>query len=162
MGSRVHSNRVTGTSLDTETTVDAAQRINLIADREFFNGVVRIFSGLNVDALRRTGSRAQKARRALNRSILFQRQAVPTPKRIRIRRPLVWILDGNGCLNTAGQPQLMQRMHKKVTPEAVSRDCEAANHLGKIEALPKRHLFDSFHSVRSTLRRRLMENLINL
>src|SRR5215468_4114110 len=102
MRSRIHSNRITGTRLDAKTAIDAAQGVDLVSDRVFFNRIVRILTGLDINALSRTGSRAQKTSRALNRAVIFQGQAVPTPKSVRIRGSFIRILDGNRRLKFPG------------------------------------------------------------
>src|SRR5215510_4680519 len=100
--SGIHSDRITGTRLDTKTAIDAAQSVDLVANRVFFNRIVRIFARLDINALGRTGSRAQKTSRALNRAVIFQGEAMPPAEGIRIRRSFIGILDGNRGLKFAG------------------------------------------------------------
>src|SRR4029077_16804149 len=102
MGSRIHANRIARTGLDTKTTVDAAQGIDFVSYGEFLSGVVVILARLDVNALSRTGSRAQKTSRALNCPVIFQGQAVSPPEGIGIRRSFIGILDGNCRLKFAG------------------------------------------------------------
>src|SRR5262249_16642950 len=82
--SRIHSNPITGTSRDKKSAIDAAQSVDLVANGLFFTRIVRILTRLDINALGRTGSRAQKTSRALNRAVIFQGEAMPTPKGIRI------------------------------------------------------------------------------
>src|SRR5262249_27610149 len=49
--SGTHSNRITGTRLDTKSAIDAAQSVDLVANRVFFNRIVRILTRLDINAL---------------------------------------------------------------------------------------------------------------
>src|SRR5262249_44065350 len=57
----VHPDRVAWTGLHAQAAVDAAQRVDFVADRELFDLWIGRLAGLYVYALRRTGCRAQVA-----------------------------------------------------------------------------------------------------
>src|SRR2546422_1011841 len=47
------------------------------------------------------------------------------------------------------KPQEMERVDRQVSPEAITRDHQAAYDLREIEAFPETHLFDSLHTRKS-------------
>src|SRR5262245_37864968 len=106
MRSRIHANRIAGTGFHAKATVDTPQGIDLVANRILLDGVVWIFSRLDVDTFCGTGGGAQKTGRALNRAVILQRQTVTPAESFRIRRSFVGILNSNRRLNTARQAEL--------------------------------------------------------
>lgn len=74
MRSGIHSNRVAGTGFDTHAAINAAQRIDFVADRVLLDRITRILSGLDVDTVSRAGGRAKKARRAVGGVIRAESQ----------------------------------------------------------------------------------------
>src|SRR4029077_11578570 len=72
----VHPNRITRARLDTHTTVDATQRIDLIAHGIFLDIGVWMLPGFDMDTVRRARSRAQETRRAADRAVFFQGQTM--------------------------------------------------------------------------------------
>src|SRR5437867_9197419 len=69
----VHTDRVAGARFHTHATVDAAQSIDLVAQREFFHVGIWVLTRLDVDAIGRTSGRAQKTGSAAHRPVLFER-----------------------------------------------------------------------------------------
>src|SRR5919106_3174508 len=143
MSTRIHANGITGAGLDAEAAIDTAQRIDLVANGKFFDGVVRILAGFNVNTFGGTRCRAEKTGRALNRTVFLQGQPVSPAKGVGIRRPLVRVLDGNRCLKTLCQSKLMENMDEQISPEAVASNHQPSGHLRKVKSFPKTHLFNS-------------------
>ena len=105
MGSGIHANRIARTSFDTVTAINTPQRVDFVANRKFFYRIVRIFSGLDIDAFRRTRRGTEKTSSALHRAVLFQRQPMAATKGIRIRRALFGVLHGDRRLGVASPSQ---------------------------------------------------------
>ena len=137
MGATIHANRVAGTGLDAKAAVDAAQRVDFIAHCEFFNGIIRIFTGLDVDTIGRAGGRAKKASRAVGGVVLVERQPVAPAKCIGIRCSLLRVLDRDGGLAIFCQTERMENVDAKIAPEAVTSYKKAARDLGEIDSLPE-------------------------
>jgi len=72
-----------------------------------------------------------------------------TTKGLRIWDSLIGILDRNRRLLVFGQAKEMERVDRQVSPEAITRDHQAAYDLREIEAFPETHLFDSLHTRKS-------------
>src|SRR5581483_7430273 len=92
MRSGVHANRVAGAGLDTHAAINAAQRIDFVADRVFLDRIARIFSGLDVNTVGRAGGRAKKTGRAVGGVIRAESQTVPAAKGVRIKSSFFGIL----------------------------------------------------------------------
>src|SRR5437868_12394911 len=73
---RVHPDRVLRAGLDAEAADDAAQLVDLEADRVLLDGLVVVLAGLDVDALRGAGSRAHVAGDAARAAVRARGQAM--------------------------------------------------------------------------------------
>lgn len=69
------------------------------------------------------------------------------PESFRVRGSFVRVLNGNRRLDTAGQAELVERVHQEIAPETVSGNRQAAYDLGEVQALPQGHFLDSFHLI---------------
>ena len=147
MRSGIHANRVARASFDTVTAINTAQRVDFVANRKFFYRIVRIFSGLDVDAFRRTRRGTEKTSSTLHRAVLFQRQSMTATKGVRIRRALFGVLHGDRRRGVACQAKQLQDVNDQIPPEPVAGHEQAAHYFGKIESLPERHFFNSFHEL---------------
>src|SRR5574341_143350 len=141
MGTAIHANRVAGTGFHAQAAVNAAQRIDLIANRVLLDGIIRIFAGLDVDTLGRAGGRAKKASGAVSGVVLVESQPVTPAKRVRIRRSLLRVLDRDGGLKSFCQTKRMENVDAEITPEVITGYGKAAQYLRDIGSLPERHRF---------------------
>src|SRR5581483_842302 len=141
----VHADRVARASLDAKAAVNAAQGVDLVADRKLLDRPVGILAGLDVDAFRGTRGGAEKTGRALHTAVVLQRQAMAPAESVGIGRALLGILHGNRSLEIAGETEPMQNMDGEIAPEAITGHAQPADNFREIEPFPERHFFDSFH-----------------
>ncbi len=66
-------------------------------------------------------------------------------KGVRIRRTFFGVLYGDRRRFVARQAKQVQNVNSQVPPEPVAGHEQTAHYLGKIESLPERHFFNSFH-----------------
>src|SRR5262249_28676857 len=118
----VHANGVAGARLDAVAAVDAAQRVDLVARRILLYRGILALGCLDVDALRGTGRRAEKARRTTHGAILLERQAVASSVVITIALALFGILHGDHRAPIFEQPDLVGKVETEVSPKTIPGD----------------------------------------
>lgn len=150
MHARIHSDGIARTGLDAKAAVDAAKRVDFVAEGILFNRIIRILSRLNIDAFGRAGGGAEKTCRALNRPVLFQSKPMACPKCLWIGKSFIRVLNGDRGFEMLGHPKHMKRVDRQISPEVPARDHQAAQDLREIEPFPETHLFESFHAKKST------------
>src|SRR5207253_6474870 len=93
VGPGVHPDRVLRAGLDAEAADDAAQLVDLEADRILLDRLIFVLAGLDVDALRGAGGRAHVAGDAARAAVGTRGQAVHAAVARRIRLALFGIVD---------------------------------------------------------------------
>jgi hypothetical protein len=145
MVTRVHPNRVAGAGLHTQTAVDAPERVDFKTKGKLLHRRIGMFPGLDQNARGRTGGGAEKASRAPNRSVVFQRESVTAAKGVWIDLPLLRILDGDGGGFVLGQPKSMKNVKAQVSPESEARNGKALQNFRQVKPLEKAHFRPSLH-----------------
>src|SRR5205085_153610 len=126
-------------SLDAETADDAAQLVDLKADRELLDRLVLVLARLDVDALRRAGRRAHVAGDAARLSVDARDQAVHAAVPRRVRLALVGVVDRRDHVHARALAveDLRRRVAEaeEVRPEVLGEHSHSLDRLAQVEPL---------------------------
>src|SRR5437868_2726912 len=136
---RVHPDRVLRAGLDAEAADDAAELVDLEADRILFDRLIFVFAGLDIDALRGAGGRAHVAGDAARTAVGTRGQTVHAAVAGRVWLALFGIVDRGDEVHAGAVAvhHLGIRIAEteEVAPEVAGDDSHSLDRFAQVEAL---------------------------